>query len=165
MIDLKWDFSKFDRNINRIKRESHPIGLQAMRRATEYVRGYIVKNKLKGQVLNWKKGRLAGSISSAQRIEGQDVVGMVGSNLKYARIHELGGEIRPKKAKALFIPLRANVLPRQAGLVYGKDFIFSQLVKIPKRPYIMPSIEESSSKIANIFGSEFFMEIKSKVAG
>ncbi len=151
MIDLKWDFRKFDRNINRIKRESHPIGLQAMRRATEYVRGYIVKNKLSGQVLNRRTGRLAGSISSAQRIEGQDVVGMVGSNLKYARIHELGGVIRPKNFKYLHF------------FVKGKE-VFAKKVTIPKRPYIMPSIEESSKKIASIFGTEFFVEIKNKVA-
>ncbi len=151
MIDLKWDFRKFDRNINRIKRESHPIGLQAMRRATEYVRGYIVKNKLSGQVLNRRTGRLAGSITSAQRIEGQDVVGMVGSNLKYARIHELGGVIRPKNFKYLHF------------FVKGQE-VFAKKVTIPKRPYIMPSIEESSKKIASIFGTEFFAEIKNKVA-
>ena len=151
MIDLKWDFRKFDRNVNRIKRESHSIGLQAMRRATEYVRGYIVKNKLSGQVLKRGTGRLAGSIGATQEIEGQDIVGKVGSGLKYARIHELGGVIRPKNFRYLHF------------FVKGEE-VFAKKVTIPKRPYIKPSIEESSKKIANIFGTEFFAEIKNKVA-
>jgi phage gpG-like protein len=151
MIDIKWDFRKFNRSLDSIGRESKPISLTAMRRATEYVRGYIVKNKLSGQVLKRRTGRLAGSITSAQKIEGQDVVGMVGSNLKYARIHELGGVIRPKNFKFLHF------------VVNGQE-IFAKKVTIPKRPYIWSSIEETSSKIANIFGTEFFAEIKSKVA-
>lgn len=151
MIDLKWDFRKFNRNLDRIARESKPVGLTAMRKATEYVRGYIVKNKLSGQVLSRRTGRLAGSITSAQRIEGQDIVGMVGSNLKYARIHELGGVIRPKNFKFLHF------------MINGQE-IFTKKVTMPKRPYIMPSIEESSKKIVSIFGTEFFAEIKGKVA-
>lgn len=151
MIDIKWDFKKFNRGLDRIARESRPVSLTAMRRATEYVRGYIVKNKLSGQILKRKTGRLAGSIATAQEIRGQDVIGKVGSNLKYARIHELGGVIRPKNFRFLHF------------VVNGQE-VFAKKVTIPKRPYIKPSIEESSKKIANIFGTEFFAEIKNKVA-
>ena len=151
MIDIKWDFRKFQKNLDRIERESKPISLTAMRRATEYVRGYIVKNKLSGQVLKRGTGRLAGSIGATQEIEGQDIVGKVGSRLKYARIHELGGVIRPKNFRYLHF------------FVKGEE-VFAKKVTIPKRPYIKPSIEESSKKIASIFGTEFFAEIKNKVA-
>jgi phage gpG-like protein len=53
-----------------------------------------------GKTLSWR-GVLKGSISHA--IEGRTV--LVGTNVKYGRIQQLGGVVRPKKAKALAIPL------------------------------------------------------------
>lgn len=49
---------------------------------------------------------------------------MVGSNLPYARIHQYGGTIRPKKAKAL----------RFRGP--GGEMIMAKQVTIPARPYL-----------------------------
>lgn len=50
----------------------------------------------------------------------------------YARIRELGGEIRPFRAKALFIPLRPDVSSKDwKGLVYGEDFVLAKKVKHP----------------------------------
>lgn len=50
---------------------------------------------------------------------------------KYARIRELGGEIRPFRAKFLFVPLRRDVRPNQPGLVFGRDFVLSKRVWHP----------------------------------
>lgn len=55
---------------------------------------------------------------------------MVGSNLPYARIHQLGGTIRPKKGKYL----------KFKGLD-GKD-VFVKEVMIPARPYLGVSSED-----------------------
>lgn len=49
---------------------------------------------------------------------------MVGSNVKYARIHQLGGVIKPKKGKYLKFKGKK-----------GKDMFVKQ-VKIPARPFI-----------------------------
>ena len=49
---------------------------------------------------------------------------MVGSNLPYARIHQLGGTIRPKKGK--FLKFRG---------LDGED-VFVKEVTIPARPYL-----------------------------
>ena len=46
-----------------------------------------------------------------------------GSNLVYARIHQLGGTIRPRRAKALHFRL-------------GDTPVFAQQVTIPARPYL-----------------------------
>lgn len=60
----------------------------------------------------------------------QITVGPSGPSLKYARIHQEGGEIRPKSAKALFF----RGADGQARTV--------QVVRIPARPYLGMSAED-----------------------
>lgn len=57
---------------------------------------------------------------------------MVGTNVIYARIHQLGGEIRPKKKKALKV----------RGRPVGK-------VTMPARPYLYMD-EEDKAEVAHI---------------
>ncbi|KAA5607139.1 hypothetical protein F1188_04355 [Roseospira marina] len=52
-----------------------------------------------------------------------------GTNLVYARIHQLGGTIRPKTAKALAVPV-------------GDGIRLVQQVTIPARPYLGLSAED-----------------------
>ena len=64
---------------------------------------------------------------------------VVGSALKYARIHQLGGEIRPKKARALWIPVRSG------------RFLLVKKVNVPARPFL--ALEHSDTdKIIRVFG-------------
>ncbi|MHA1661872.1 MAG: phage virion morphogenesis protein [Candidatus Thorarchaeota archaeon] len=84
-----------------------------------------VKNKLSGQVLKRRHGKLAQSIG--YEIKGNNAY--VGSNLKYARIHELGGTILPKKGKVLHFTIN------------GKD-VFTKKVVMPARPYLSPSLDD-----------------------
>ncbi|WP_300156809.1 phage virion morphogenesis protein [Solidesulfovibrio sp.] len=64
--------------------------------------------------------------ASANRVE----IGPSGPSLKYARIHQEGGEIRPKTAKALFF----RGADGQARTV--------KVVRIPARPYMGISAED-----------------------
>jgi len=64
--------------------------------------------------------------ASADKVE----VGPSGPSLKYARIHQEGGEIRPKSAKALFF----RGADGQARTV--------KVVRIPARPYLGISEED-----------------------
>jgi phage virion morphogenesis protein len=54
---------------------------------------------------------------------------LVGATMEYAAIHQWGGEIKPKSAKALFVP------------GYGT----LQKVKIPPRPYLGVSAEDTKA--------------------
>ncbi|UJX42973.1 phage virion morphogenesis protein [Desulfovibrio sp. JY] len=67
--------------------------------------------------------------ASANRVE----IGPSGPSLKYARIHQEGGEIRPKTAKALFF----RGADGQARAV--------NVVRIPARPYMGLSAEDWNS--------------------
>ncbi len=57
----------------------------------------------------------------------------IGSSLPYARIHQLGGDIRPKNAKALLVPLG------------GGGFLQLKKVTIPARPYLVLQDEDKTS--------------------
>ena len=86
----------------------------------------------------------------------------VGTSDVRAAIHHFGGEIRPKIAKALFLPLTEKarrIGPRKAGervikkvtkdgaetydaLKYGVDFILVGKVTIPARPFLFLAQEQ-----------------------
>ena len=66
------------------------------------------------------KGNLRDGISTA--VSGDTV--LIGSNTPYAAIHQFGGTIKPKTAKALYFQLPSG------------GFIFAQKVNIPARAYI-----------------------------
>ena len=54
---------------------------------------YVKSDKLSGQVLNRRTGRLSNSVNSAVVDIDRIVTGTVGTNVEYARIHEYGGII------------------------------------------------------------------------
>lgn len=65
----------------------------------------------------------------------------IGSNLPYARIHELGGIIRPLSAKMLsWIDPDTN------------ERRFAKSVLMPKRPYLKPAMEDRVSAIESAVG-------------
>ena len=158
-----------------VRGELHRLAKTAERAAKLRVTG--------GNPLNTRSGRLRSSIRSGVRggtkgghkgtIEGWLRAG--GSSrkgqVKYARIHEEGGVIVPRKAKWLTIPVgpaktKAGVArggarsfkslmfmpdfkdPQKAYLIHRFSgalfFILVKRVVIPKRPFLKPSIEEAA---------------------
>ena len=89
-------------------------------------------------------------ISSPRKAE----VGTRPGRVPYARIHEFGGVIRPKKAKALFVPLRRGVVAGMPGLVHGVDFVLAKKVTIPQRSYLRKALDENRPKILEAVGTE-----------
>lgn len=91
----------------------------------EAVVAHTVTQHLSGQTLKRKTGTLAKSIT--YKMQG-DFNAKVGTNVTYAAIHEFGGTIVPREAKALVFKI--------------KDvWVRTQKVVMPARPYLAPSIE------------------------
>lgn len=68
-----------------------------MKRAVQYVRSQIDKNITSGKFgIKTDNGGLRNSLATDVLIEDKTIVGKVGSNLAYARIHEVGGMTKPK---------------------------------------------------------------------
>jgi HK97 gp10 family phage protein len=58
----------------------------------------------------------------------------VGTNVEYAAIHEYGGIITPKTAKALRFKI-------------GDKWVMTQRVQIPARPYLRPALDENEAAV------------------
>jgi phage gpG-like protein len=126
--------------------------------------------------LHRRSGQLINSITFEVEQEGQDMLGRVGTNLKYARIHEYGGVIQPTSAQALAVPVHPSaeghkpkdfpdlvlikrpgrppllvrkVATKAKGLHERMDVMFVLLksVHIPARPYLRPALNENQDKI------------------
>lgn len=113
-----------------------------VRRIAEKALSRSQKNYLTGQVLNIRSGRLRSS--GFVRMEGNDAA--VGFGVKYARIHEEGGDIYPKRAKALKFKV-------------GDRWVTTQHVKMPKRPYAKPAIEDTFRSDAGRIANRTFVEL------
>ncbi|TEB09307.1 phage virion morphogenesis protein [Pelotomaculum propionicicum] len=72
----------------------------------------------------------------------------IGSSLPYARIHQLGGEIKPKNKRALLIPV-------------GGRFLMVKKVTIPARPYLVLQ-EEDNTAILRVT-KDYIMEAANNV--
>ena len=77
---------------------------------------------------NVDTGRLRSSITHEVTDNGDRVTGVIGSDVVYARIHELGGVIVPRVAKHLRFQLPDG------------EWVTTDKVTIPARPYLQPAI-------------------------
>lgn len=129
--------------------------------------------------LNVRTGRLRASIQGTVEQDGGGSFSIVlragtpdGGRVPYARIHEEGGTIRPKRGRFLKIPVgpaltgagvsrlppgrsggfRFVPTPR-GGVLVGRDgqvwFVLKQQVTIPARPYLAPAIATIQPRLAD----------------
>lgn len=150
--------------------------LKSGRKAGLWVVNYSKARHLSGQRLRAPTGRLRNSIFSvAAWTRGRLVVriGSHGKAFRYARIHEFGGRIKPKRAKALAIPLPGyeGRKPRSMALqfvphpkrtahgfmvgllfhVYTPAFILMAWVDVPEKRYIRDSAKALRGPILEEF--------------
>jgi len=103
------------------------------------LQGSIKKDFLSGQVLNVRTNRLRSSVTytNPEGSPGGRFL-KVGTNVKYAPIHEYGATIVPKTAKVL----RFNIP--------GVGWRSAHKVIIPPRPFMKPALKDNSDKIVRI---------------
>lgn len=106
-------------------------------RAGEQVRGQAVEKHLSGPRPK-NLGRVSGDLarSIGYKVTGNKVA--VGTNLIYARIHEYGGVIVPRQAKALHFKLRDG------------GWRTASKVVMPERSFLRSSLRESRGAIKSI---------------
>lgn len=95
----------------------------------EWIRNTAM-DKLRGQVLNVKSGRLWRSLGKKLTVTARNIDGRVGTRVIYARVHEFGAIIKPKNAQFLVFTYK------------GRTYRARQVV-IPKRPYMKPTMKEA----------------------
>ena len=123
---------------------------RAIGRSLALLQRGIHRRLTSGNPLNVNTGRLRESIVK-KIVAGKFPYGVIGSNVIYARIHELGGEIRPVRAPYLYFNIGGT---RKGGKIAGGSWVRTKLVRMPKRPYMAPTFEENVPKILRIFKRE-----------
>lgn len=124
---IKVDDHQVRLKLNDLYRTTPKLSRILMGRLGEAVVSRTVKHKLSGQVLKRKTGTLANSINVRLL---NDWTAIVGTNVKYAAIHEFGGTILPKNKKML-----------SWKLPDGK-WAFAKKVVMPARPFLGPAMNE-----------------------
>lgn len=70
-----------------------PFLVEAVTKETLALQAHVIQDKLSGQVLHVRTGTLRRSITERVTETGETIQGIVGTNLPYGRIHEMGGVI------------------------------------------------------------------------
>lgn len=119
---------------------------------------YIKKNKLSDQILHVRTGRLRRSITAEFSSEGDTFQARVGTNVKYARAHELGFQ------GAVNVPAHeVRAFSRMQSVAFGRPMkeprmvnVRAHVVKthsvkmnIPKRPFLEPAAEENIGRMTS----------------
>jgi len=127
--------------------------------------------------LERKTGHLRQSLT--HRVDGPGLYAEVGTNVKYAAIHEFGGVIKPKGHPFLAIPIGGRkgsptqykdlhlgtTLKGQYVLVDGMgevQYLLRRQVVIPARPYLQPALEQSEGKVADAMTAAVWKAIEPK---
>lgn len=125
---------------------------RAVRTTSLWLVEYIKENKLTGQVLNVKTGKLRSGMTSKEKKTDGSIRFEITPTVKYGRIHELGGVIKPVRAKRLFFKV-------------GGSFVSVSQVTIPKRSYMLSSAKETLGDMNTIFVRRLKIEIEKELNG
>lgn len=116
----------------------------AMRAQVLRVQAAVVTEKLSGDPLHRRTARLASSINSTVEDRGGEVVGRIGTNVVYGRVHEKGGtfeipahERRTKSGKTSTVRAHTATYPE-------RSFLRSVLSEL--RPSIVEQIQASIAR-------------------
>lgn len=113
------------------------------------LQAHIVTQHLSGRPpgLNQISGRLVGSINAIPaQINGEEISGSVegGGGLVYAHIHEYGGVILPKTAKALRFQIDGKTIFAKSVTMPERSYMRSSLVEM--RDEIVASLQQAASE-------------------
>lgn len=155
MISVDVDYSGVSEGLDKMPVLVVQAVQNKMRVLTVDLQGYVIANKLQGQVLNHKSGALSRSIQEDVLADGDTITGEVFSSgdVKYAAIHEYGGVIHH--------PGGTPYIPNANG--GGAEFvskIFASSLKgaglpvtkphditMPERSFLRSSLAEKSDEI------------------
>lgn len=147
MFTLNLNFDKRDlKKIEQMPDEFKDGLLKGIKNAMLFAEAEAKKSFDKPGNLQARTGHLRRSITSDVDKVGDRIVGKIGSNVVYARIHELGGVIRPKVADYLRFQI-------------NNKWVTTKKVTMPARPYLRPSIEDNLKEITEIVRNSVIKEV------
>lgn len=123
--------------------------VDAMRKSWFEVQTAVVRGKLSGDPLHRRTGNLASSINvggagSATTFDDGDaeIVGRVGTNLKYAAVHEYGGTVEvPEHERTITQVFGRPISPRTIA-------VQAHTAHFPERSFLRSTLAEMRDKIS-----------------
>jgi phage gpG-like protein len=116
----------------------------AMRAQCFRIQNAVVRQKLSGDPLHRRSTRLSSSITSEVTDEGGEIVGIVGTNVRYGKVHEYGGtfqvpehERRTKSGKTTTVRAHKATYPE-------RSFLRSVLTEM--RPSVIDAIQSAINR-------------------
>lgn len=146
--EVKVDKKEFDRKTRKLIEKTPKLNRLILGRLSEAVISESVRNYLSGQALHRRTGTLVKSLNHRLL---NDWTAEIGTNVRYAAIHEFGGVIRPKTA---------NFLKFQ---VEDGSWVYTKKVTMPQRPYLAPALQKVfssglSQRIMNRAVNEYLVD-------
>jgi phage gpG-like protein len=126
-------------NRARIRREFQPKMMKAVNKAAIAVKGQAERNVTGGNPLHVRSGRLRNSLTHDVSVQGNEIVGRVGTNVKYGPIHEFGGTIKPKVKEYLTFQVKPG------------QWVSVKQVVIPKREWLGRALKRQRKKVQKIY--------------
>jgi phage gpG-like protein len=122
--------------LDRIVRPA-PELVKGMRNVADQMVRRTMEDKLSGQVLNVRTGRLRRSITRKIEQPGGDIEAIVGTNVVYGRIHEYGGVIHHPPRQML---LRHRLVRRRVRTMIADARGYDQ--HLPARSFLRSTLSE-----------------------
>lgn len=123
--------------LGRLNKAGKAAIVRGVQRLTLQLLAKVKAEKLTGQVLKVRTGRLRRSINQKVTVTGNGVYGVVGTNVKYGRAHELGETVTVK----------AHL--RMQRVAWGKKMknprvvqVKAHIVKYPERSFLRTALHE-----------------------
>ena len=133
-MTIEFDTSKLIKDLDKVdKRIRGEVARKAVDAGGHQVMNYArinIRNKLNKQ----PTGALWNSIDVVAKNDGEGAVAVVAPHRVYARIHEFGGTIVPRRAKYLTFRVDGRL-------------VRTKKVTIPARPYMKPAVTEHEGAI------------------
>lgn len=134
--------------IDRLSPAVHAALLKKVWELVLKIEAYIKTNKLNGQVLNRRTGKLARSIASEVEDNFERIIGIIfqSADVPYGAIHEFGG----KTAAHVIVPKKASVLrfwDKSGQKVFARKVNHPGSV-MPERSYMRSSLSDFSTQIS-----------------
>lgn len=138
MINIKVDEGNTRITVKKILDNATNLN-RIMQLALLFLQDKVDKNLATGKFnIKTRTGMLRASLETKVSGSGQKTVGILGTNLIYARIQEQGGDIYPRTAKFLHF------------FIGGKE-IFTKHVRIPAHWYLRKTMQENKAWLNDFF--------------
>jgi hypothetical protein len=148
---LDRELRRLDKNLDRTSRRGEAALTQAMMEYGEDTLAEATQRAPHDEGALRASGLVDGPHNTT---EGKEVI--IAFNKEYAAIQDVGGIVRAKRAKALFIPLRKGATPGDPSLIMGEDFWLQPSVEIKGNKYLTGIIEDRTRKMAPALAKRMF---------